>query len=79
MILFFQVQWDEPSSILRPDRVSPWELEPLVATTPLNSQPALRNKRARPPVLPSPSPDLSALGMIIFIVMCDLSVLDFLF
>ncbi|BBG96246.1 auxin response factor 2 [Prunus dulcis] len=57
-----KVQWDEPSSILRPDRVSPWELEPLVATTPLNSQPALRNKRARPPVLPSPSPDLSALG-----------------
>ncbi|PQQ07360.1 auxin response factor 1 [Prunus yedoensis var. nudiflora] len=57
-----KVQWDEPSSILRPDRVSPWELEPLVATTPLNSQPALRNKRARPPVLPSPSPDLSALA-----------------
>nr|AUZ96292.1 Auxin response factor [Malus domestica] len=57
-----KVQWDEPSSILRPDRVSPWDLEPLVATTPQNSQPALRNKRARPPVLPSPSPDLSALG-----------------
>ncbi|GKA67607.1 hypothetical protein Tco_0767524 [Tanacetum coccineum] len=23
------VQWDEPSSILRPDKVSPWDLEPL--------------------------------------------------
>ncbi|KAH7576019.1 hypothetical protein JRO89_XS02G0278400 [Xanthoceras sorbifolium] len=60
-----KVQWDEPSSILRPDRVSPWELEPLVATTTTtpNSQPAPRNKRARPPVLPTPSPDLSVLGM----------------
>ncbi|XWS18033.1 hypothetical protein CRYUN_Cryun32bG0007500 [Craigia yunnanensis] len=57
-----KVQWDEPSSILRPDRVSPWELEPIVATnTSSNSQPAQRNKRARPPVLPSPSPDLSSL------------------
>ncbi|KAA8545414.1 hypothetical protein F0562_020198 [Nyssa sinensis] len=58
-----KVQWDEPSSILRPESVSPWELEPLVASTPSNSQPLQRNKRARPPVLPSPMPDLSALGM----------------
>nr|ACX68650.3 auxin response factor [Dimocarpus longan] len=62
-----KVQWDEPSSILRPDRVSSWELEPLVANTttppPPNSQPAQRNKRARPPVLPTPAPDLSVLGM----------------
>ncbi|KAK6267593.1 hypothetical protein QUC31_011753 [Theobroma cacao] len=59
-----KVQWDEPSSILRPDRVSPWELEPLVVTnTSSNSQPAQRNKRARPPVLPTPSSDLSSLGM----------------
>ncbi|KAK0589049.1 hypothetical protein LWI29_008978 [Acer saccharum] len=60
-----KVQWDEPSSILRPERVSPWELEPLVATTTTtpNSQPAQRNKRARPPVLPTPAPDLSVLGM----------------
>lgn len=58
-----QVQWDEPSSILRPDRVSPWELEPLVATTPSNSQPVARNKRPRPPTLPAQMPDLSALGM----------------
>lgn len=58
-----KVQWDEPSSILRPDRVSPWELEPLVASNPTNPQPPQRNKRARPPVLPSSAPDLSALGM----------------
>ncbi|EXB80401.1 Auxin response factor 1 [Morus notabilis] len=57
-----KVQWDEPSSILRPDRVSPWELEPLVATPPPNSQPTPRNKRARPSVLPSPSSDISVLG-----------------
>ncbi|XP_052298395.1 auxin response factor 1-like isoform X3 [Citrus sinensis] len=51
-----KVQWDEPSSILRPDRVSSWELEPLVATTTTtNAQPAQRNKRSRPPVLPSPA------------------------
>ncbi|XP_061978416.1 auxin response factor 1-like [Populus nigra] len=58
-----KVQWDEPSSIMRPERVSHWELEPLVATTPSNSQPVQRNKRARPYVIPSPTADLSALGM----------------
>ncbi|XAR49305.1 hypothetical protein NMG60_11032464 [Bertholletia excelsa] len=58
-----KVQWDEPSSILRPERVSPWELEPLVATSPPSSQPLQRNKRARAAVLPSPVPDISALGM----------------
>ncbi|XP_039026108.1 auxin response factor 1-like isoform X1 [Hibiscus syriacus] len=58
-----KVQWDESSSIVRPDRVSPWELEPLVATSnSSNSQPAQRNKRTRPPVLPSPSSDLSSLA-----------------
>lgn len=45
-----KVQWDEPSSIPRPDRVSPWELEPLVASTPPTTHPVSRNKRARPPV-----------------------------
>ncbi|KAL5096239.1 hypothetical protein RYX36_000566 [Vicia faba] len=58
-----KVQWDEPSSILRPDRVSPWELEPLVSTPPANSQPAQRNKRSRPPVLPSTLPDSSLQGI----------------
>uniref|UniRef100_A0A2P2PHZ7 Auxin-responsive protein n=1 Tax=Rhizophora mucronata TaxID=61149 RepID=A0A2P2PHZ7_RHIMU len=58
-----KVQWDEPSMILRPERASPWELEPLVATTSSNSQPVQRsNKRARPSVLPSSTPDMSSLG-----------------
>ncbi|XP_008786460.2 auxin response factor 7-like isoform X2 [Phoenix dactylifera] len=54
-----KVQWDEPSSIPRPDRVSPWELEPLVAATSPTSQPTQRNKRARPPASPSITPDIS--------------------
>nr|QGJ03856.1 ARF1 [Eucommia ulmoides] len=58
-----KVQWDEPSAILRPDRVSPWEIEPLTETTPSNPQPPQRNKRARLPVLPSSMQDLSAHGM----------------
>ncbi|KAK4435498.1 Auxin response factor 9 [Sesamum alatum] len=29
-----KVQWDEPASIPRPDRVSPWEIEPFVASVP---------------------------------------------
>lgn len=59
-----KVQWDEPASIFRPERVSAWELEPLVAAAaPTNLQPTQRNKRARPPVLPSATPDLSVLGM----------------
>nr|URM60557.1 auxin response factor [Gymnema sylvestre] len=58
-----KVQWDEPSSILRPDRVSPWEIEPLVAASPPNTQPPQRNKRTRPPVLPSAIQDISTLGM----------------
>lgn len=56
------MQWDEPSSILRPDKVSAWELEPLVASNPLSSQPTQRNKRPRPTVLPSSSPDATVLG-----------------
>ncbi|GER38947.1 auxin response factor [Striga asiatica] len=58
-----KVQWDEPSLIIRPDRVSPWEIEPLVTATPPNLQTQQRNKRARPIVLPSPMQDLSPLGM----------------
>ncbi|GAB4848561.1 Arf GTPase arf1 [Ancistrocladus abbreviatus] len=58
-----KVQWDESSSILRPDRVSPWELEPLVATSCPDTQPAQRIKRSRPSVMPPPAPDLSVLGM----------------
>ncbi|KAG6527953.1 auxin response factor 7-like [Zingiber officinale] len=45
-----KVQWDEQLSITLPGRVSPWELEPLVAAIPPISQPVQRVKRARPPV-----------------------------
>ncbi|XP_074573222.1 auxin response factor 7-like [Curcuma longa] len=55
-----KVQWDEPSSAVLPDKVSPWELEPLVAPTPPSSQPIQRTKRARPPSSPVISPDLSS-------------------
>ncbi|XP_057785382.1 auxin response factor 1 [Salvia miltiorrhiza] len=58
-----KVQWDEPSAIVRPERVSAWEIEPLVAATPPNSQTQQRNKRSRPPVLPSPMQDPSPLCM----------------
>lgn len=68
-----KVQWDEPSSIIRPDRVSPWDLEPLLVASPPNSLATIstqRNKRPRPSVLTSPrigltSPrtDQSVIGM----------------
>ncbi|XP_073115853.1 auxin response factor 7 isoform X1 [Elaeis guineensis] len=56
-----KVQWDEPSSIPRPDRVSPWELEPLVAATTPTSQPAQRHKRARPLASTTIAPDISSM------------------
>lgn len=63
MLKFGQVQWDEPSSILRPDRISPWEVEPLDAAIPQSPHHPLRNKRARPPASPSMVPELpSAFG-----------------
>lgn len=47
-----KVQWDEPASIRRPDRVSPWEIEPFVASAASNlGQPVLaKNKRPRLPM-----------------------------
>ncbi|KAK4424450.1 Auxin response factor 1 [Sesamum alatum] len=57
-----KVQWDEPSAILRPDRVSPWEIEPLVGPPPPTLQTQHRNKRARPTILPSPMQNLSSLA-----------------
>ncbi|KAL6845785.1 hypothetical protein ACP4OV_024360 [Aristida adscensionis] len=53
-----KVQWDEPSSILRPDRISPWEVEPLDAANPQSPQLPIRNKRPRPPATPSVVPEL---------------------
>ncbi|MED6110470.1 Arf11p [Stylosanthes scabra] len=41
-----KVQWDEPATMQRPDRVSYWEIEPLIM--PLNSvQPIAKGKRSR--------------------------------
>ncbi|KAK9750122.1 hypothetical protein RND81_02G175000 [Saponaria officinalis] len=58
-----KVQWDEPSSILRPERVSPWELETLVANNSSNTQPVPRNKRPRPAVMPPGAMDMSSPGI----------------
>ncbi|KAL6979437.1 hypothetical protein U1Q18_021101, partial [Sarracenia purpurea var. burkii] len=46
------VQWDEPASIDRPDRVSLWEIEPFVPSVPSGLvQPIpTKNKRPRPPI-----------------------------
>ncbi|KAI9110005.1 hypothetical protein K1719_019046 [Acacia pycnantha] len=49
-----KVQWDEPATIPRPERVSPWEIEPFVASAPINlAQPAVKSKRSRPADVPS--------------------------
>ncbi|PIN07730.1 hypothetical protein CDL12_19693 [Handroanthus impetiginosus] len=47
-----RVQWDEPASIPRPDRVSPWEIEPFVLspTPPLAQPTTVKHKRPRPHV-----------------------------
>ncbi|XP_057810036.1 auxin response factor 9-like isoform X1 [Salvia miltiorrhiza] len=47
-----KVQWDEPASIRRPERVSPWEIEPFVPSVPTSLSPPLmsKHKRARPHV-----------------------------
>lgn len=47
-----QVQWDEPASVSRPERVSAWEIEPFVASVPTSLvQPvAVKNKRLRPTI-----------------------------
>jgi hypothetical protein len=52
-----KVRWDEASSIPRPERVSPWQIEPAVSPPPINPLPVPR-KRPRPNVIAS-SPDSS--------------------
>ncbi|XP_047938220.1 auxin response factor 18-like [Salvia hispanica] len=42
-----KVQWDEPATIQRPDRVSPWEIEPFVPSADETPQPAMKTKRPR--------------------------------
>ncbi|KAJ1275687.1 hypothetical protein BS78_05G155000 [Paspalum vaginatum] len=43
-----KVRWDEASSIPRPERVSPWQIEPAVSPPPINPLPVHRPKRPRP-------------------------------
>ena len=48
-----QIQWDEPATIQRPERVSSWDIEPFVASASLNlTQPPVKIKRPRPLDLP---------------------------
>ncbi|XP_008776920.2 auxin response factor 2A-like [Phoenix dactylifera] len=54
-----KVRWDETSFVPRPERVSPWNIEPALAP-PLNPLPTPRTKRPRPNAMPS-SPDSSVL------------------
>ncbi|EOA25606.1 hypothetical protein CARUB_v10018954mg [Capsella rubella] len=56
-----QVQWDEPTTFQRPDKVSPWEIEPFLPTSPNSSptqQPQSKCKRSRPiePSVITPAP-----------------------
>ncbi|XWS47752.1 hypothetical protein CRYUN_Cryun13aG0011600 [Craigia yunnanensis] len=55
-----KVRWDETSTIPRPERVSPWKIEPALAPPALNPLPMPRPKRPRSNVVPS-SPDSSVL------------------
>ncbi|KAL6175275.1 hypothetical protein ACLB2K_051917 [Fragaria x ananassa] len=53
-----KVQWDESASIPRPDRVSPWEIEPYVASIPLSLSQSTVLKNKRPRLVPeTPAPD----------------------
>ncbi|KAJ7957179.1 Auxin response factor [Quillaja saponaria] len=55
-----KVRWDETSTIPRPERVSPWKIEPALAPSALNPLPMPRPKRVRHNLVPS-SPDSSVL------------------
>lgn len=58
--LGLKVRWDESSNIPRPDRVSPWKIEPALSPPALNPLPVPRLKRPRTNLVPS-SPDSSVL------------------
>lgn len=55
-----KVRWDETSTIPRPERVSPWKIEPALTPPAINPLPVPRPKRPRSNMLPS-SPDSSVL------------------
>ncbi|KAG2603109.1 hypothetical protein PVAP13_5KG746900 [Panicum virgatum] len=56
---YLKVRWDEPSTIPRPDRVSPWKIEP-ASSPPVNPLP-LSSRVKRPRQAPPPSPESSVL------------------
>ncbi|CAL4984371.1 unnamed protein product [Urochloa decumbens] len=56
---YLKVRWDEASSIPRPERVSPWQIEPAVSPPPINPLPVHRPKRPRSNAVPA-LPDSSA-------------------
>ncbi|KAM1339775.1 hypothetical protein ACFX2H_038254 [Malus domestica] len=56
-----KVRWDETSTISRPERVSPWKIEPALAPPALNPLPMPRPKRPRTHMVLS-SPDSSVLS-----------------
>lgn len=74
-----QVRWDEASSIPRPDRVSPWNIEP--ALTPPVSSPLHipRSKRPRGNVVPSPDSSVLTREGMIYIAPEMFHFLDFIF
>ncbi|XP_023004951.1 auxin response factor 18-like [Cucurbita maxima] len=50
-----KIQWDEAAAIQRPERVSPWEIEPFAPSASLNfTHPSIKSKRARPVEVPPP-------------------------
>ncbi|GAB4860355.1 Auxin response factor 2A [Ancistrocladus abbreviatus] len=55
-----KVRWDETSTIPRPERVSPWQIEPALSPPTINPLPVPRSKRPRPAMV-TPSPDSSVL------------------
>jgi hypothetical protein len=60
------VRWDEASSVPRPERVSPWQIEPAVTPPPVNPHSAVGTKRTRPNVnaLSVDSPAVNREGLI---------------
>nr|XP_043639220.1 auxin response factor 9-like isoform X2 [Erigeron canadensis] len=57
-----RVQWDEPASIVRPERVSPWEIETFAAPAAMiiPQLAVLKTKRPRPPMeIPNLEPSSS--------------------
>lgn len=49
-----KIQWDEPATIQRPERVSPWDIEPFAApASPNLTQQEMKTKRPRPTHIPT--------------------------